>query len=85
MRDIEPGEELTYDYSTTMNDDEAALVRSGYEKWTCACHCGAETCRGIIDQFKTLPKATRDYYISNKFAPDFILRAFASAKEASMK
>lgn len=36
MRDIEPGEELTYDYYLYDGDDEAA------------CHCGTKNCRGTM-------------------------------------
>ncbi|MEO0823023.1 MAG: SET domain-containing protein-lysine N-methyltransferase [Pseudomonadota bacterium] len=37
MRDIEAGEELTFDYATGDDDD-----------WTMACRCGAPGCRGIV-------------------------------------
>lgn len=76
LRDIAPGEELTYDYSTTMNDDEVLLEETGHEKWTCPCHCGSTHCRGIIDQFATLPAARQQFYLRRGYAPDFILRAF---------
>lgn len=36
MRNIEPGEELTYDYYLYDGDDEAP------------CYCGAKTCRGTM-------------------------------------
>jgi uncharacterized protein len=36
MRDIQPGEELTYDYYLYDGDDEAT------------CHCGAKNCRGTM-------------------------------------
>ncbi len=36
MRDIEPGEELTYDYYLYDGDDEAR------------CYCGAQACRGTM-------------------------------------
>lgn len=76
LRDIEVGEEITYDYSTTMNDNEEKIKKSGGTLWTCKCRCGSKNCRGIIDQFRNLPKATQDYYIKNKFMPDFMLRRF---------
>jgi SET domain-containing protein len=43
MRDIEPGEELTYDYSLTRDglDDEESERRY-------ACHCGSANCRGTM-------------------------------------
>lgn len=76
IRDINRGEEITYDYSTTMNDDKEKIIRAGRELWTCKCNCGSKNCREIIDQFKTLPKEVRDFYVNNKFVPDFMLKRF---------
>ena len=76
LKDIKIGEEITYDYSTTMNDNEKKIKDAGRELWTSECHCGSKNCRGIIDQFKTLPKNTQIFYISNKFMPDFMLKHF---------
>lgn len=76
IRDIKKEEEITYDYSTTMNDNEEKIVNAGRKLWTCKCNCGSKNCRGIIDQFKTLPTAVRKFYVSNKFMPDFMLRVF---------
>ncbi|MFA5838446.1 MAG: SET domain-containing protein-lysine N-methyltransferase [Candidatus Paceibacterota bacterium] len=76
LRDIAVGEEITFDYSTTMNDNEEKIVSAGRELWTCKCNCGSKKCRGIIDQFKTLPEGMRKYYISNRFMPDFMLKKF---------
>ena len=56
LRDIRKEEEITFDYSTTMNDNEEKIVKAGRSLWTSKCNCGANNCRGIIDQFKTLPK-----------------------------
>lgn len=72
LKNIKKGEEITYDYSTTMNDDEIKV--EGF--WKAKCKCGSDNCRGIIDQFKTLPKETQNFYIKNKFAPNFILKKF---------
>jgi uncharacterized protein len=38
LRDLEPGEELTFDYAMCDGSD--------YDEF--ACQCGAETCRGIV-------------------------------------
>jgi SET domain-containing protein len=43
LRDIEPGEELLYDYNLTRNGDDSAEMEQRY-----ACHCGAPTCRGTM-------------------------------------
>ena len=77
IRDIKPDEEITYDYSTTMNDNKKLIEDFGGELWNVECNCKSKNCRGIIDQFKTLPKEVREFYIKNKFAPDFILRKFS--------
>lgn len=37
-RPIKAGEEVTFDYSTTMQDED----------WSSPCHCGAPSCRGLI-------------------------------------
>lgn len=76
LRDIRKGEELTYDYSTTMDDNYRYASRS---LWTNKCNCGAKNCRKSIDQFRFLPKKIQDFYLKNKFAPDFILKKFGSA------
>lgn len=76
IRDIEKGEEITYDYSTTMDDNEEKIVKAGRELWTCECSCGSEKCRGVIDQFKTLPLEVQQYYIENRFMPDYMLMKF---------
>ncbi len=76
LRDIKIGEEITYDYSTTMNDNEEKIKNAGRTLWTCKCHCCSDNYRGIIDQFKTLPKKTRNFYIKNKLMPDFMLKHF---------
>lgn len=51
MRDIPPGEEITWDYAMTENDD-----------WQFACLCGTPSCRGIISGFKDLPVECRRRY-----------------------
>ncbi|MDO8643039.1 MAG: SET domain-containing protein-lysine N-methyltransferase [Candidatus Woesearchaeota archaeon] len=76
LKDIKIGEEINYDYSTTMNDNKEKIEKAGRILWTCKCHCGSKNCRGIIDQFKTLPKRIQREYIKNKCMPDFMLKQF---------
>src|SRR5436190_23529877 len=45
LKDILPGEELLWDYSTSMFE----------RHWTMRCGCGALTCRHIIQDFDLLP------------------------------
>lgn len=76
LRPIRKGEEITYDYATTMKYDAEKILASGHQLWTCTCFCGAETCRGIIHEFKTLPQERQDYYITHRYLPDFMLRHY---------
>ena len=76
LKYIKKGQEITYDYSTTMNEDEDKIKQLGWSLWTCACHCGSSNCRGTIDQFQTLPEEIQHYYLQNKFVPDFVQRMF---------
>ncbi|MBE7491250.1 MAG: SET domain-containing protein [Planctomycetes bacterium] len=46
LRDIAPGEELTFDYATAMCD---------VDDWNFACACGASDCRRLIGGFDRLP------------------------------
>jgi len=71
IKDISKDEEITFDYSTTMDDQ---IPRE--EQWTMKCKCKSPNCRKVVDQFKFLPRSVQKYYLDNKFAPDFILRNF---------
>jgi SET domain-containing protein len=68
IRDILPKEELTFDYSTTINKDD--LVE--FPEWKIQCECGSGKCRRIISSFDTLPKETQDLYRSYNILPDFL-------------
>jgi hypothetical protein len=46
LRDIKAGEELSFDYSTTMNEFG----------WSIKCRCRAENCRGTVQSYCELPK-----------------------------
>ena len=43
IRDIEPGEELAYDYNYILPERHTARVKARFP-----CHCGAQSCRGTI-------------------------------------
>ena len=43
IRDIEPGEELTYDYEIPREGESDEVAREKYP-----CHCGAANCRGTL-------------------------------------
>jgi hypothetical protein len=63
LRQIRPGEEIRFDYSTTMLE----------RYWELDCLCGAKTCRGRIQDFDLLPVALKAYYIRLGIVQDFIL------------
>lgn len=52
IRDIAPGEEIAWDYSTTLKDSH----------WQMACRCGAPDCRGTIGDFATLPPKRQAWF-----------------------
>src|SRR6267378_7592730 len=62
LRDIAPGEEICWDYSTSM------LERS----WEMICHCGSPQCRGIIRDFDLLPVHVQSKYLQLQAVLPFI-------------
>ena len=52
IKDIEPGEELTYDYEIPREGESEETAR---RKWPC--HCGAPNCRGTL--LMPLPKRAK--------------------------
>ncbi len=60
LRDIAPGEELTFDYATT-------TTRAGVEAfpgWRFSCLCGASNCRGEVSSAEELPPERVAFYQS---------------------
>jgi len=43
LRDIEPGEELSYDYALEIDEPITEKSKKYYE-----CHCGSSNCRGTM-------------------------------------
>lgn len=66
IRDIENGEELSWDYSTLQN--------SGW--WSMTCQCHSPHCRGLIGDFRDLPVHTQEKYINLGIVPQFIADEF---------
>ncbi|MFA4953537.1 MAG: SET domain-containing protein [Candidatus Pacearchaeota archaeon] len=62
IKNIFIGEEITFDYSTTMDEDD----------WTMKCNCGDKNCREIIKDFKHLPKFIQKKYLELGIVPDYI-------------
>jgi hypothetical protein len=63
LRPIGKGEEIFFDYSTTMEE----------QSFTMRCSCGAPGCRGIVADFSTLPPVVQAHYIAQGIVMSFIL------------
>lgn len=63
IKDIKKGEEIMWDYSTTMDEDE----------WEMGCMCKSKNCRGRIRDFKYLPREIQQKYIKLGIVPKYIL------------
>lgn len=64
IKDIKKGEEITWDYSTTMNEDD----------WEINCKCGSVNCRGKIQDFKHLPIKVKEKYVELNIVPEYNLK-----------
>lgn len=63
LRSIKKGEEIRFDYSTTMVFDE----------WSMPCRCKSSKCRNIIEEFPRLSGETRRRYQSVGAVPRYVL------------
>ncbi|HEY0098290.1 MAG TPA: SET domain-containing protein-lysine N-methyltransferase [Pyrinomonadaceae bacterium] len=63
LTQVEAGDELTFDYSTSMAEDG----------WEMDCACGSAICRGRIRDFRHLPLERQLYYIERNVVGDFCL------------
>ncbi|MGA7903769.1 MAG: SET domain-containing protein-lysine N-methyltransferase, partial [Terrimicrobiaceae bacterium] len=66
ITEIGAGEEIFYDYSTTMCN----------EHWTLACLCGTTLCRGNIGDFRELPSRTRQRYLRSGIVQSHVARQY---------
>jgi SET domain-containing protein len=64
LRDITAGEEICFDYSTTMNEDDFEMP----------CKCDSSICRGIVGDFKHLPAELRRRYAKLGIVPEYNLK-----------
>lgn len=67
LRGIRAGQEILWDYSTTMDLDNWSM--SG-------CQCQSPECRGAIGPFKNLPPGIALRYIGLGIVPDYCARHF---------
>lgn len=59
---IQKGEEIYFDYSTTMDEDH----------WVMQCKCGNTNCRNTIRDFKYLPAQIKQKYLDLNIVQKFI-------------
>ena len=69
LRSIHPGEEICFDYSTTMEEQSFRMH----------CGCGTPECRHIIGDFSDLPPAVQQRYLSQGLVMRFIARRFRTS------
>ena len=72
LRDIKIGEELSYDYSTT--------VPRYKSWWKMRCHCHSKNCRKIISSYNTIPKEQLQNYLKLRVLPLWV-RKFRTYSE----
>ncbi len=65
LRDIDKGEEIVFDYSTTLAKDDI---------WTMKCNCGTISCRKNIKRWDNLPKKVLTLYLKEKLIPGYIIK-----------
>lgn len=62
LRHIAAGEEIAWDYSTTLAGDD----------WTMACDCGATDCRLMVRAFATLPDERQAWYRARNLVAPYL-------------
>ena len=68
IKNILAGEEINFDYSTTMDEDN----------YTLECMCGSPHCRRVVLDFKFLPKEIQDKYLDLGGVQSFIGLKYSS-------
>lgn len=76
IRGIQVGEEITWDYSTTMTSDIGCIS---------TCMCDSTICRGRIGDFKNLPKELQKKYIKHGVVPRYVIENCIKYKMKSEK
>ncbi|NIP30214.1 MAG: SET domain-containing protein-lysine N-methyltransferase [Candidatus Dadabacteria bacterium] len=66
IKQINENDEITFDYSTTMDEDF----------WTMDCLCSEPLCRGVVRDFKTIPIDLQQKYLSLNIVQKFIVNRY---------
>jgi hypothetical protein len=72
IRPIAPGDEITWDYSTTLSD----------VNWHMICRCQSVGCRRVIGNFETLSPERQQWYRARNLVPPYLRHANEFAQEA---
>lgn len=72
MKDVEVGEELTWDYE--MTEDNDMENKESFYYWILDCRCGSSICRGKIGSYRNMPKEIREKY--KGFISDWLLNKY---------
>ncbi len=66
LADIKQGEEINYDYSTTVDDI----------LWGMDCRCGTKNCRKRISDFQSIPHARKEFYLTSNAVTAYLRDTF---------
>jgi len=69
IKNIQKGEEITYDYSTVQDDG-----------WKMKCLCKKRNCRKVVRDFQHLPARIQKKYIKLGIVPDYIVKSREKGK-----
>ena len=73
LRPIGVGEEVSWDYSTTLKDSD----------WRMACDCRAPDCRGVIGNFDTLPTERQRWFVEQGLVAPYLVETPAVVVRAA--
>lgn len=65
IKDINVGDEITYDYSTTVGPNIS------FEEWSMDCLCGSKNCRKIISNILSINSNRIIFYKNNNVIPNY--------------
>jgi SET domain-containing protein len=75
LRDVIAGEEITFDYSSTVSSRVSA------KGWSMNCNCGAANCRSRLGNVLTIPLAQLEFYANSNGLQDYILEEFQKGQK----
>ena len=68
IKDIFPGEEITYDYSLTVGSNISK------DMWSMSCSCGSEKCRKTLGNILTIDSDSLEFYKMKGAIQNYILK-----------